>query len=205
MQPFLTIWTNIRGTVRDVIDNKSLAMCFLFLIVGSLGSGLSGLQESGLDDWMSVWVILILSIVLIPIFVSISHFIYTAVIYLVGKLFKGTGQFWDCFKALSVSYIPFVVLIPVYLIWFLLDPTAFVTQQDPASFSTGSTISLIIISLFSIFCFVIQVIAVSEVHQFSIWRAIGTILIPGILFFLLIFVIIIVIIVAFAGLIGSTL
>ena len=199
MNSYLTLWTNIRGTVRDVIDNKTIAISLVYIALGGIGSALSGLRDSGFNNSISVWLVLLLAIVLTPIIMIICHFIYTGIIYLVGKLFKGTGGFFDVFKALSVSYIPYVLLIPIFLIWFLVDPSSVVATTDDLTISTSAIIGLIIVMIFGIYCLVIQIIAVSEAHQFGIWRAIGTIFIPLILFTIIIFVIIAILFVAVLG------
>ena len=115
-----------------------------------------------------------------------------------GKLFKGTGSYTDIFKALSVGYIPFIVLIPFYTIWLLVDTEGLLMMNVEPN-AVISIITLLLTAVMSIYSIVIQIIAVSEAHRFGIWKAIFTLFIPGILLILILLVFLAVILAIFVG------
>ena len=190
MQPFLTLWTNIRGTTRDVIDNRSLGYALIYISIGGIGSIMSGLLDSELNEFIPIPLIFILCVVLGPVLMIIGQFVYAGLAVLFGRMFKGTGSFNDVFKALGLGYIPYVFLIPIYTIWMFVDPEGlFYADATP-------NIALLIISIILtigavIYGIIVNIVALSEAHQYSKWRAFVTLAIPG-LILLLIFVVIVV-------------
>lgn len=202
MQTMLSLWTNIRGTVRDVIDNKTIGAAILFIILGGIGSTFAGLADSDLNEDLSNGAVLLIGIFGGAILVIVGHTFFTLVVFLFGKLFKGTGSYGQIFKALSVAYIPYIIFIPFLLIWMAIDPTAYFSSSYDSNFVVEIIFAIVLIGI-SIFCLVVEVIAVSEVHQFGIWKAIATIFIPGIILFVIVFVIVIIILVAVMGVVSE--
>lgn len=197
MNVFLSVWTKTRATVRYMIDHKSMALAFMLYFIGGIGSVMLGLTDS--DFTFSIPIILLICLIAGPLFVSIIQFVVAAVVLLMGKLFKGTGSYTDIFKGLSVGYIPFIVLIPFYTIWLLVDPEGLL-MIDVEPNAVISIITLLLTVVMSIYSIVIQIIAVSEAHRFGIWKAIFTLFIPGILLFIILLVFLAVIIAIFATL-----
>ena len=54
-----------------------------------------------------------------PIAGVIGTAISALISWLFGKLFKGTGTYSDLFKGLSLTAIPYIVLVPLYIIWLM--------------------------------------------------------------------------------------
>ncbi|MER1999686.1 MAG: YIP1 family protein [Lysinibacillus sp.] len=201
MEALLTVWTKIRQTSRQMIDSKTIAIALFFYALGGVGSILTGLLDSDLYEIFSVQVILLFSFIVGPIIVIFLQFIVAGVVLLFGKILKGSGTFMGIYKVLSLGYIPYIVLIPFYVVWLLIDPKGLMmTDVEP---NTAISIITVILSLImGIYSIVIFVIGVSEAHRFSIWKSIFTLVIPALIIVLLLFVIIIVIIGLFVG-IGS--
>ena len=57
-----------------------------------------------------------------PIAGVIGTAISALISWLFGKLFKGTGTYSDLFKGLSLTAIPYIVLVPLYIIWLMTSP-----------------------------------------------------------------------------------
>ena len=193
---FLSVWTKTRATVRYMIDHKSMALAFMLYILGGIGSVMTGLTD--IDLTFSVPIILLICFIGGPLLLSILQFVVAAVVLLMGKLFKGTGRYTDIFKALSVGYIPFIVLIPFYTIWLLVDTEGLLMMNVEPN-AVISIITLLLTAVMSIYSIVIQIIAVSEAHRFGIWKAIFTLFIPGILLILILLVFLVVILAIFVG------
>lgn len=191
LNPFLSAWFHPKQTARYMIDAKSIGYAILVLSIGYIGSLLAGVTANDLPIWGIVLICLILS----PIVGTISTAISAGIFLLFGKLFKGTGAFSDLFKALSLNAIPFIVLIPFYIILLIVSPESLIITDFetalPWTFWATNFVTIVI----SIWSLVITVGAVAEAHRFSNWKAFFTIIIPTIIFGIIIFAIIAVIIV----------
>ncbi|MER2108848.1 MAG: Yip1 family protein [Solibacillus sp.] len=192
LNPFISAWLHPKQTARYMIDAKSIGYAILLLSIGYIGSLLAGVTANDLPIWGIILICLILS----PIVGIIGTAISAAIFLLVGKLFKGTGIFSDLFKALSLNAIPFIVLIPFYIILLIISPESLIiTDFEEALPWTFWATNFVTIGI-SIWSLVITVGAVAEAHRFSNWKAFFTILIPMIVFGLIMFAIIAVIIVS---------
>ena len=184
MNPFLSVWLHPRQTARYVIEQKSLFYVIMLIILGLIAGGFSGLVDSQFyPDFSYVWIFLI-SIILVPIVGTIFMFITTAIIFLVGKLLKGTGSFWDVFKALSLSSIPAIYTGPLYILWMFVSPESFFFKNEMSAIAVIDSIIMVVTSIWSV---VILVGAITEAHRFSIIRSIITLIIPAIVLFIFLF------------------
>lgn len=190
VNPFTAVWLHPKRTARYMIDAKSIGYAIFILSIGYIGSLLSGVMGTGL----SVWGILLLCLVLAPIVGLIGTSISALITLLVGKLFKGAGTFSELFKALSLTAIPFIVLIPFYLIWLFISPETLLVIDYagplPLIFWVANFATIVI----CIWSFVICIAAVAEAHQISNWKAFFTLFIPGVIIGLVFLVIAIVIV-----------
>lgn len=196
MDILLSVWTNMRATSREMIDNRSVAFAIFLYSIGSIGSLMTGLIDSELD--FPVFAILLFCIIAGPICFILMQFIVVAVVYLMGKLFKGQAEYMELYKVMSLAYIPFIVLIPFYTIWMATDIESLVST-DANMGGIIPIITLFLTFVMAIYSFAIQIVGISEAHRFSKWRAFFTVAIPGLILFFLLFIFIIVIFVLILG------
>ena len=191
LNPFTSVWLHPKQTARYIMDAKSVGYAIFILSIGYIGSLLTGI--TGVD--LPAWGMILLSIILAPIVGTIGTSLSALVFWLVGKLFKGTGTFSELFKALGLTAIPFIVIVPIYIVWLLISPDSLIITDDtwplPWSFWVTNFITIVL----SIWCFVISVAAVAEAHRFSNWKAFFTIFLPSIIFGLVIFAIMVIVVV----------
>ena len=196
MDIFLSVWTKMRAASREMIDNRSVAFAIFLYAIGGIGSMMTGLLDSELD--FPVIGILLFCMIAGPIAIVLMQFIVVAVIYLVGKLFKGNAQFMELYKALSLGYIPFIVIIPFFTIWMATDIDSLIyTDVTPTGIIPILTIFVTLVMV--VYSFAIQIVAISEANGFSKWKAFFTIFIPGVVFFILLFIIVIAITILVIG------
>lgn len=194
VNPFTAIWLKTRKAVRYTIEAKSMGYAILLVVLAGIGTGLMGLQSSGLNDTVPTWLFLIGTILLFPVVGLIGTAITSAVYLVVGKLFKGRSTYPEMFKAIGAALIPYIWLAPLLLLWILIAPETYFADPFMMVEPSGAAIAtsliyglfLIVISIWSI---VIQSKAIGEAHQFSSWKGFFTILIPGLLIGLIIIVV----------------
>ena len=196
MNPFLSVWLHPKQTARYVIEHKTIVYALMLVVIGYIASGFSGFMNSELyPDFSYVWIFLI-SIILGPILGIIMMFIASGIVFLIGKLLKGTGSFWDVFKASSLSSIPAIFTGPFYILWMFVSPESFFFKDEVSTVAVIVSIIMIVTAIWSI---VILVAAVAEAHQFSIIRSIISLIIPAILLFIFIFGLITIIVIIFVA------
>lgn len=178
LNPFLTVWLHPKQTARDMIDNKPLSFVFLLIAFGSFLALGSGYANTEINNTISVAILVLISLIIGPIIGIIMTFIYSGILYLFGKLLRGTGSFWDVFKAGSLTYIPSLVPGILYYIWMFFAPDSYFSMYETSAFSF---ILPVLSFIFGVWGFVINIAALAEAHHFSNWRAFFTLLIPIIL------------------------
>lgn len=199
MHIFKTIWTQPRAVLRDILNNNSLLVPLLLLYFGSVGMGLLSLADSQGMSFTSdlpadlqsdmameafeipVWFLLMSALFIGPIFYFISTVIYSFFTKLFGKwLFKGTGTFKDLLKVNAAAYLPFILAIPVMGIWLLVSPDSLLDMQYTGIF--GLIVIFVLGLVTMVYFLILNLVGISEAHQFSKWKAFFTMIIPTILF-----------------------
>lgn len=199
LNPFLSAWLHPKQTTRYMINEKSIGFAILILSIGYIGSLMSGLIDSELFPDLSPWILALLCIIFAPIVGIIGTAISALVAWLFGKLFKGTGTYSDLFKGLSLTAVPFIVLIPLYIIWLITSPDSLLDPNFSGSLPWIFWPTVLATIVVSIWSFVISVGAVAEAHQISNWMAFFTIFIPAVILFIVFFVLFFIILIGIIG------
>lgn len=203
VNPFLSIWLHPKQTTRYMIEEKSIGFAILLMSIGYIGVTLSDLIDRiSFIDW-SPWLIVLLCVILSPISGIIGTAFAALVTWLFGKLFKGTAKYSQLFKGLSLTAIPFIVLIPFYLIWLFTSPESLMDPDFAGPYPWIFWLAILVTIVIGIWAIVITVGVVAEAHQISNWMAFFTLLIPSIIFFVLIIILIIVLIFVFGIFFGT--
>ncbi|MGE7114480.1 Yip1 family protein [Lysinibacillus sp. NPDC047702] len=199
LNPFLSVWLHPKQTARYMIDEKTIGYAILILSIGYIGSLLSGLIDQEFIPDFSPWVLALLCVIFAPIAGIIGTGFSALLAWLFGKLFKGTGTFSDLFRGLSLTAIPFIVLIPFYIIWLMTSPESLLDANFIGSFPWIFWPTMLVTIVVSIWSFVISVGAVAEAHQISNGMAFLTIFIPTIILFVIFFVLFFIIMIGIIG------
>lgn len=199
VNPFLSTWMHPKQTARYMIDAKSIGYAILVMSIAYIGAMLTGLIGSDFLLNVSPWIIVLFCVILAPISAIIGTAFSTLIFWLVGKLFKGSATFSEMFKGLSLVGVPFIALIPFYLIWLFTSPESLMDVNYMESAPWILWPSLLMTAVTSIWSIVITVGVVAEAHRFSNWKAFFTVLIPSVVSIIILFILLIII---FIGIIG---
>lgn len=187
VNPILSVWLHPKKTARYVLENKGILYTLLILTIGYIGVFSSSLIDTELYPSLPIWGVLLLLLILSPILGIMMNAFYALIIWPVGKLFKGVGNYQDIFKGMSLTTIPYIILIPFYIIWMLIDPLS-LFYPDVNGNIIIVLITTILTIVVGIWCFVISIAIVAEVHNVSNWKAFFILFIPAIIFIILIIV-----------------
>lgn len=206
MNPFLSIWSQPKETVRYVLEYKTWSYSFFILFLSAASVGLTSFAD--IDSMADFPLVAIVPIAIITTFLGsiISLFISAGLYTWVGKWLKGRGNFSDMFQMIPVASIPFIWMMPINLLLLtIFGRDLLVDTSDPSVLmSSQAAVFLLLTNLLTLGLGIYSTVILSKgigiVHQFSSWRGFGVLMIIfGIV--LVIFIPIIVIFVFF--LIGS--
>ncbi|WP_281864536.1 YIP1 family protein [Planomicrobium okeanokoites] len=180
LNPLLTIWTQPKETVRQLIEENKIGLSVLLVMIAGIGGVITALQDSGwfldLSPILLIIGILITGLLSGLLNLGISTLLYTGI----GKLYGGHGKLRDMAIAIGPMMIPQVFVVPVLVIFalyygerFFMVPEAF----GITSISLGAYLFLTLLTATaSIWSIVISSKAIGVVHGFSSWRGFGVLM-----------------------------
>ncbi|MFD1032096.1 YIP1 family protein [Metaplanococcus flavidus] len=195
INPFLSVWTQPKETVRQFIKHNKLGYSMVLVSLAGIGGVITGLQDSGwfLDLSLAFWIfgILIVGIVSGFLNLGLNSLLYT----LIGKLYGGHGKLRDMAIAVGPAMVPQIFVLPVLIIYILIYGERFFAAPADFSFTSiplgASLLLTLLIAVASIWSIVITSKAIGVVHEFSSMRGFGVIMtIVGIFFIIALLVII---------------
>jgi hypothetical protein len=179
--PFLTIWTRPRATIRAIVDKYPSYLVVPLAMAAGVVQALDRAAQRNAGDKLPLAGILVMASALGPISGVVGLYIGGALLGWSGRMFGGRAESEEVRAALAWGQVPVLASIPIWLIQLGLIGREMFTTDTPALeanpllglalMATG----LIEIAL-AIWCFVVVLKCLGEVHQFSAWRALGSIL-----------------------------
>lgn len=193
LNPFLSIWTQPKETVRQLIDHNKLSFSVLVVSIAGIGGILIALQNTGwfldLSPLLFALGILIVGIINGLLNISISSLLYTGI----GKLYGGRGKLREMAIAIGPMMIPQIFVLPVLIIYVLIYGEQFFTVPDDFSITSlplGAYLFLNLLTIItSIWTVVISSKAIGVVHGFSSWRGFGVLMTIAVLVFFIVLLI----------------
>ncbi|HSI68171.1 MAG TPA: YIP1 family protein [Planococcus sp. (in: firmicutes)] len=177
LNPFLSVWTQPKETIRQFIDHDKLTYSIILVSIAGIAGILTSLQDSGWFQNLSpaVWVfgILIAGIISGFLNIGINSFLYT----FIGKLYGGQGNLRDMAIAIGPMMIPQIYTLPILVMYVLIYGERFFAAPADFNFSSmpvgPALLLLLMIILASIWSTVISSKGIGIVHGFSSWRGFG--------------------------------
>lgn len=186
LNPFLSVWTQPKETVRQFIKHDKLRYTVVLVSIAGIGGIITSLQDSGLfqDMPLAFWIVGILFAGILSGFLNlgINSLLYTWI----GKLYGGHGKLRDMAIAIGPTMIPQIFTLPLLIFYVLYYGERFFAAPADFSFTSiplGAYLLItLLIAITSIWSLVIASKAIGVVHGFSSLRGFGVIMtIVGIL------------------------
>jgi hypothetical protein len=181
-----SIWTHPRETIRQIVKENPKRSLFYLAAIYGFAALLSTFQSLALGSHISAMAIFLIALIFSPLWGYIVFSVWSWVVMWTGKWLKGKGDFqkiraayaWSCVPLIG-SGIVWILLILLFGASLFLNPP--VDQFLPRAGALLLMGLLLAKVVFSIWSLVIYLNALSEVQGFSILRAIGNVIIAGIL------------------------
>ncbi|MBI9049738.1 MAG: YIP1 family protein [Anaerolineaceae bacterium] len=195
--PYLSIWIHPRETIRHILETNPDNHVLLFAMILGVLKAFDVASDNYIGDTLPFLGTIMLCIVSGMIIGPIRLYIYALLYHWVGTLFGGIGNQKEIRTAYVWSSMPTMFTLPIWiLLLFIYGEELFMEyspnlESHPLLFLLSLPLFVIIVIL-SIWSFILLILNLSEVQQFSIWRALATyflpflvLLIPTMIFFLI--------------------
>lgn len=183
---WLTIWVEPRATIRKIVTENPKQSLWLLAAIYGFSSLLNSFQSAAMGNQVGMLGIFLAAVILAPFWGYAVFAVWSWVICWTGKLLKGAGDFqkvrasyaWSCVP-LAVNGILWIVLILLFgLPLFSNFPQEQLLTDGQALLLFFILIAKVVLAIWSL---VIYLNALAEVQQYSVLRAIGNVIIAGVL------------------------
>lgn len=184
--PWTAIWVRPKETIAHIVAQNPNRHLWILAFFYGFQTLLNSFQSLLLGETMGLIPLFLLAIILAPFLGYLAFSVWSWVVMMVGRLFRGQGTFREVRAAYAWSCVPMAINIPLWLILAaLLGRDLFTgnTLTDP--FSTPLVALLYLITfirlVIAVWSIVIYLNALAQVQSFSVLRAIGNTLVAALL------------------------
>jgi len=183
--PWLSIWTSPRATIQRLVAEHGNRGFWLLAIIYGFSGLLNFFQSISLGGRLGIGAIFLLALLLSVIWGYVSFSVWSFAVWLTGKLFKGAADFKVLRFAYAWSCTPFIVNAILWLVMaFIFGGLLFMNFHEDYPFTQGQVILMFLILILrigvGIWSLVIYLNALCVVQNYSIFRAIGNVILGAI-------------------------
>ena len=184
LKPWLSIWAKPRSTIRWIVDTDPARQVILLATISGIARFLVQAAERDFGDTYSVSAIFMLALAAGPIGGLISLYIGGALLRWTGSWFDGGATSEEVRAAIAWSSVPSIWALLLWIPELLLFGKDLFTTVTPRIDANPllrylmfpfAAVEIVV----SIWRFIVLLQCLGEVHRFSAWKALGAVLIPG--------------------------
>lgn len=190
LNPWLSIWTKPKQTIRQIISEDPKQQIGLLASLGGIASAM-GNNQTVVTGMISLPAFLGLVLVIGPLAGFLMLYLYGAIIGWACRYLQGVAQGPEMRAAIAWAWVPTICFLPVS--FALTASTVAMIEQQSANAAAFVAVGGFLAALFGIWSFVISLNTIAEVNQFSRWRAWGAMILPGLIVFAVVVVVAIVV------------
>jgi len=181
--PWLSIWTEPRRTIRSIINtNPKFGFVILSAIYG-LPMALNLAQNFSMAAMIPAWAIVLGALIICVFLGMIGISISTWLLQTAGRWIGGKGSFQTIRAAVTWSNVPNIVTVLMWVILLVVFGGSVFNRQFSDTQFIGYQAGIVFLifliqSVISIWGFIILLQGLAEVQGFSVWKALLNVLIP---------------------------
>ncbi len=172
--PWATIWTRPRATIRRIVETDvRYQVTFLAILSGAL----IWLERrwSNPSTAAAFPMLVVIAVIVGAILGIVELYINGALLKWAGAALGGVGSYAEVRAALAWSRVPVIVAFSIGILAILLGTDGPMLGGDGEFSNSGASVTLLHGALV-LWGFVVMLKCIGEVHRFSVWRALGSIL-----------------------------
>lgn len=188
LNPWFSMWTKPRATMRQILDSKSQQHILLLAAVTGIGTMLDQASMKSIgDNWAGnpafLAGILVAALTIGPIGGILRMYIASALLSWTGKWIGGQASYDEIKAAFAWSNVPLIWGLITWVIELGLFGAENFTSKTPViDASIGLTAAFFAFALIDltigIWAIVVYLKALAEAQKFSAWKALGNTLLP---------------------------
>jgi hypothetical protein len=192
--PFLTIWTRPRATIRGIVNTDPRRYVVPLAMAGGIVHTLERAFGRNTGDTLPLATILLFVVLLGPLSGLIGLHLLGWILGVTGRWIGGRATWEEVRAAVGWSNVPVLAAGPILIVELGAFGRDLFTRDTPA-LASNPTFGLILLTcgllhlILALWSFVVLLKCVAEVHRFSAWAALGS-LILAVLFFIALFAVI---------------
>jgi hypothetical protein len=175
LNPWVSMWTRPRATIRQIVMTDSERHIHLLAIVSGFGQALSNAEERSLGNQMGVPAVLVFCLMFGAIGGLIGLYLASAMLRWTGSWLGGQATSEQVRAAYAWSSVPAIWLLSIWLPKILIFgrrvfmDAGFASETQRLVFLLFALIELVV----GIWGTVVFLKSLGEVHGFSAWKALG--------------------------------
>lgn len=185
--PWLTIWTEPRGTIRGIVDANPQHRVILLAILSGIAQFLSRASNNSLGDKVPIHGIFLVSLIIGPILGVVSLYIGGVILMWTGRWLGGQASAVEVRAALAWSSVPTIWALVLWIPEIVLFGDEMFTKMTPI-IDANPNLSFVLVGfgvieiIIAIWTTIIFLKCLGEVHGFSAWRALVAFILPSLIF-----------------------
>ena len=189
LNPWKSIWTNPRGTIRSIVETDPNHQLLVFVIFGGIAHALSYASAAGLGEAFKLSELIGLVALVGPLSGFVSLWLGSWLLTLITQRLGGAAPKEHNRAALAWSWAPMIYLLPLWGIKYILfRKELFLTdrsylQSEPLLNGIWVVLDVVDFGI-AIWSLIILFSALSEVNRFELWRGVVAYLIMSLLLLL---------------------
>ena len=183
-EPWVSIWSRPRVTLRHILETSPRRGLFRLAAIGGIAQCLAAATQPGFGDAYSIPVVVSVAIAGGALAGIVGMFIFSVLIGMTGRWLGGRGGMPEVMTALAWANVPAIWSLALWL------PRAALLGEEtfhslPASIEETPPAALLfavlqgIQAIIAVWAFVILLKCLGEAHAFSAWRALGALLLAA--------------------------
>ncbi len=180
--PWLTIWVKPRETIRSIINSDPEEYVIMLAMLAGIAHSLNKAMDKAIGDTHSFTTAVAVILIAGSIGGILTLYLYAMLLCLTGRVFRGKASVGEVRAAVAWSSVPTIWALMLWIPPLALFGKDMFTSDTPtidahpflATIVLGSVVFIAII--IHIWTFVVLLKCLGEVHGFSAWKSLGTVI-----------------------------
>jgi len=186
LNPWLAIWTRPRATIRQQVEHDPEAWVLALVAMAGVGQLLGDASARSYGDRFDLPTLLFIALLAGPLLGILAAYVVGALLCWSGRLLGGSAHPAEIRAAIAWSSVPYVASMLLWVPELLLFGEELFTEATPRLDADPGLQALLLAFvaaelLAALWAFVLFLKCLGQVQDFSAWRALLNLLLPGVL------------------------
>jgi hypothetical protein len=178
LNPWTSIWTRPRATIRQIVDTDPMYMVIPLAILGGIVQAFDRASSRNLGDELPLGGIFVAALIGGPIGGLLSLYLAGWLLRVTGGWLSGKANAEKVRAAIAWGQVPAIATLPIIGVQIAVFGIEMFTEFTPRLDANDQLLYVLLATgivelILGIWAIVAVIKCVAEVHEFSAWRALG--------------------------------